>query len=159
MTKGLSIRGYAAHRKKRGLPGATAGAVHKAIQDGVISRNANGKIDPDKSDKDWARNQSGTMEPGETTKPQSYAQARAERERYNAKLARLKYEREKGTLVDAAEVKKAAFESARIVRDRLLMIPDRISAEIAAMSDARKIETLLENEIRSALKELCGDDT
>lgn len=55
--KGLSIRAYAAHRKKEGLLGGSPSAVQKALRDGRIqyvegsSRNG---IDPAAADKSWS---------------------------------------------------------------------------------------------------------
>ena len=50
----LSIRGYAAHRKAKGLPGGTHGAVRKAIETGRV-KLVDGKVDPDQADADWVR--------------------------------------------------------------------------------------------------------
>jgi hypothetical protein len=58
---GLSIRAYARHR------GVTDTAVHKAIRSGRINALADGTIDPDQADAQWARNTSapktGTQRP------------------------------------------------------------------------------------------------
>jgi len=58
---GLSIRAYARHR------GVTDTAVHKAIRSGRIEALADGTIDPDQADAQWARNTSapktGTQRP------------------------------------------------------------------------------------------------
>jgi len=58
---GLSIRAYARHR------GVTDTAVHKAIRSGRINALADGTIDPDQADAQWARNTSapktGTQQP------------------------------------------------------------------------------------------------
>lgn len=57
----------------------------------------------------------------------SYAEARAEREKANAKTARLNYERLIGTMVPRAEVVAKEFAVARMVRDRILGFPSRIA--------------------------------
>jgi hypothetical protein len=58
---GLSIRAYARHR------GVTDTTVHKAIRSGRINALADGTIDPDQADAQWARNTSapktGTQRP------------------------------------------------------------------------------------------------
>lgn len=46
---GISIRAYARHR------GVTDSAVHKAIRTGRITPEADGTIDPERADRDWAR--------------------------------------------------------------------------------------------------------
>jgi hypothetical protein len=73
-----------------------------------------------------------------------------------AKLLELKAKVEAGKYVDADEVKVAAFNRARVVRDGLLNIPDRVSAVLAAESDPQKVHTLLAAEIRQVLEELTG---
>lgn len=86
-----------------------------------------------------------------------YEAARTEKEIYRAKMAKLNYERMDGTLVLAEEVKKASFEAARLVRDSLLNIPNRISPIVAAEHDAKKVHDLLDKEIRQCLETLAGD--
>lgn len=50
----LSRRAYARHRKAKGLPGVSETAVRKALADGRIELEFDGKIDPDKADRMWA---------------------------------------------------------------------------------------------------------
>lgn len=50
----LSIRGYAAHRAARGLPGKTHTAVRKALAAGRITAEPDGLIDPVVADAQWA---------------------------------------------------------------------------------------------------------
>jgi hypothetical protein len=72
----------------------------------------------------------------------SYTKARTAREAYNAQLARLEYEERSGKLVNADEVRAEAFKLARTVRDAMMNIPDRISAELVGQTDARDIHAL-----------------
>ena len=81
-----------------------------------------------------------------------YAESRAKRESYNAELARLELEEKQGTLVSAEEVKKEAYGIARQVRDGMLNIPDRVSAELAALTDQFEVHRRLTEEIRRALE-------
>lgn len=57
----------------------------------------------------------------------SYAEARAEREKANAKTARLNYERLIGTMVSRAEVVAKEHAVASMVRDRILGFPSRLA--------------------------------
>ncbi len=50
----LSRRAYARHRKSKGLPGVSETAVRKALADGRIELELDGRIDPDKADSMWA---------------------------------------------------------------------------------------------------------
>ena len=94
-------------------------------------------------------------EPGEESgRKLSYAEARAERERFLAQLARLEYEEKSGALVEAEEVKREAFRLARVVRDGLLNLPDRVAAELAAETNQFVVHRRLTEELRKALEGL-----
>ncbi len=73
-----------------------------------------------------------------------------------AKLLEIKARVEAGKYVDADEGKVAAFNRARVVRDSLLNIPERLAAVLAAEEDASRVHALLHAEIRSALEDLSG---
>ncbi|MBF0293870.1 MAG: hypothetical protein HQL96_01665 [Magnetococcales bacterium] len=68
--------------------------------------------------------------------------------------AELELGRLKGSLLDAEDVKREVFEMARRTRDRILGIPYRVAASLAAETDAKAIERLLDDELRTALEEL-----
>ncbi|APR98656.1 hypothetical protein [Wolbachia endosymbiont of Folsomia candida] len=70
------------------------------------------------------------------------------------KLLEAKAKAEIGELVSIEEVKREAFNTARVVRNNLLNIPDRVSALLASMNEAEKIHEKLTKEIRTALEEL-----
>jgi hypothetical protein len=75
------------------------------------------------------------------------------------RLLEAKAKAETGKLVSADEVRIAAFRRARIVRDGMLNLPDRLAAVLAAEHDATKVHTLLTNEIRTVLVELSDADS
>jgi flagellar motor protein MotB len=125
----LSIRAYAKHR------GVTEAAVRKAITQGRISKSKNGKINPEKADKEWNKNtdpaQIKRLIPEEkpdysqNSSPNagpSYQQSRAIKEAYGAKLLRLQFEKESKKLISVDDVKVSAFNAARMTRDRILGI-------------------------------------
>ena len=74
-----------------------------------------------------------------------------------ARLSQLECERLEGTLVVAADMEKAIFELARKTRDALLNIPARLAAILAAESDRKRVEEMLDIEMRKALEELPVD--
>lgn len=86
----------------------------------------------------------------------TFAQARAVREAYQARLAKLEYEERSGKLIATEQVNRSAFKVARAVRDGLMNLPDRLAAELAAESDAAAIHSRLAREIRDVLRELTG---
>jgi hypothetical protein len=84
----------------------------------------------------------------------AYAQSRAVRELYLAKLAKIEFEERTAKLVSRDEVTVTAFTKARTVRDSLLNIPDRVAALLAAETDPCTVHQILSDEIRKALIEL-----
>jgi phage terminase Nu1 subunit (DNA packaging protein) len=84
----------------------------------------------------------------------SFNQSRAVLEAYKARLAKLDYEEKIGRLVEAEKVKADAFKLARSVRDKMVGIPDRVSAELSGISDQFRIHEILTQEIRNCLEEL-----
>jgi hypothetical protein len=167
----LSLRAYAKHR------GVSLKAVQKAIQSGRIKTTADGKVDAERADADWERNTAprqasiANSSPSvrRTTAPTpvpevpraevsgggalEYSRARAVRENYLARLAKIEYEERLGKLVSRDEMQVAAFNKFRTFRDSMLNIPDRVAAVVAAETDSAKVHNILTTEIRKALLE------
>ena len=151
----MSQRAYARHR------GVAVLAVQKAIQAGRISTLPDGRIDPEIADQEWARNTREYApavtghgdDDGTVFGASQYTKARAVREHYQARLAKLEYEERTGKLVPADEVKIAAFNLFRRYRDHMLNIADRVAAILAAETEAAKCYEILSTEIRKALNE------
>ena len=166
---GLSIRAYARHR------GVTDTAVHKAIQSGRITPDPDGTIDPDRADRDWARNtenpRSGTQQQAPRVKvPElggdsssqsgggstSLLQARTVNEVVKAQTNKVRLSRLKGELVDRSQALAQVFKLARTERDAWLNWPSRVSALLAAELnvDPQTLHIALENAVREHLQEL-----
>lgn len=145
----------------------------KAVQDGIkngriqITKQKKGfpKIDWETENQAWEDNRDETQafrsgnSPGlKSNAPapseNSFAKAKAVRETLTAKILQLDYEEKTGKLVNADEVKVTWFNLARTIRDTLLNIPERISAELAAESDEFKVHKSLQNEIYKVLEVL-----
>jgi pyruvate/2-oxoglutarate dehydrogenase complex dihydrolipoamide acyltransferase (E2) component len=97
-----------------------------------------------------------SRQPNEAPKLESgleYSKARAVRETYMARLAKIDFEERTEKLVSADEVRVASFNRFRQFRDGMLNIPDRLAAVLAAEANARRVHELLANEIRKALQE------
>jgi hypothetical protein len=143
---GLSIRAYARHR------GVSHVAVKKAIDAGRITAEADGKIDPDKADRQWAHN---TLQPkAPVTKPVSASSltvgpgasgesgapatgmtlvhAKTANEVLKAQLGKVRLSQMKGELVDRSQAITHVFALARAERDALLNWPAQIAADLAA---------------------------
>ncbi|KLT21923.1 hypothetical protein wVul_1668 [Wolbachia endosymbiont of Armadillidium vulgare str. wVulC] len=79
---------------------------------------------------------------------------RIKNEMERGKLLEAKAKAEIGELVAVEEVKRDAFNVARVVRNNLLNIPNRVSALLASLSDTEKIHMALTEEITNSLEEL-----
>lgn len=122
--------------------------------------SGHGRMNPDALVAGRARTPSGddgahTVIDAETGEPiPEYNKSRAAKEFWAAKNAQLAYEREAGTLVLADEVKTEAFRLARALRDAIMAVPDRIDSEMAAETNARKINLRMKDELTKALGRL-----
>ena len=125
--------------------------------DGTIAAEDLDKVMSRVRAKGDSRRPDDDRDPGES---EDYYLARARREIANADLAELKREQLRGDLVDAAESSRVFFARARIIRDRVLNIPTRISNEIVALARegepgvaAIAVESMLSAHLRDALTE------
>jgi hypothetical protein len=93
------------------------------------------------------------VEPPRLESGLEYSKARAVKESYLARLAKIDFEERTGKLVSRDEMRVAAFNKYRTFRDGMLNIPDRLAAVLAAESDPRRTHELLSTEIRKTLEE------
>jgi hypothetical protein len=174
---GISIRAYARHR------GVSDAAVRKAIAAGRITPEADGTLDPQRADAEWARNteaprtgtraravsaavppETATVAPvgdGQAALPTggaSLLQARTVNEVVKAQTNKVRLARLKGELVDRNQAIAHVFKLARAERDAWLNWPARISAQMAARLevDPHTMHVALEAAVREHLQEL-GD--
>jgi tRNA U34 5-carboxymethylaminomethyl modifying GTPase MnmE/TrmE len=120
-------------------------ATRDPNRDDVVSRNvadrAEAKVKPPPADADV--DEDGLVD---------FQTARALKENYLARQAKVDYEERIEKLVDAEAVSMKQYELARQIRDSLLAIPSRIAEQVAAESDSSACARLLEQEIRQALE-------
>ncbi len=168
------------------LRGVSRQAVAAAVKSGRISDAVgdDGLIDVDLADRLWAENTNPVQgEHGHIRKrvkkgeeeiieaavsvgidplrPPSLSESKTLEAAYKARLAQLEYERLSGQVVDAEAVKKEAFRVARITRDSMLAIPDRLAAELAGVTEPFEVHQKMMSEIRNAITEVskaCGDE-
>lgn len=166
MAKPVSIRAFAK------MQGVSHTAVAKAIKAGRISTTKEGKIDPVLAAEQWEANTDASKkrdqlgpaaaEPEEAPSKgprasTAYAVARAIREEYQARTARLTFEAMAGQLVPADKVKLESFQTARLTRDSILNVPNKIAHELAAETDPAKIHVMLTKALNGALEELAAE--
>lgn len=86
----------------------------------------------------------------------SFAESRATKEIWAAKLKELEYEAKRASLISRDEVEIAAETAGRKFRDALFNLPPRLAAQLAAESDSFEIQKILEAELRQVLDEAFG---
>ena len=173
----MSLRAYAKHR------GVSPSAVVKAVSTGRIQKEADGSINAAKADAQWGQHtrqaQAPAPAPPASRRPVAaavsqvlgapsgaadearsvdYHKARAVRETYAARLAKLEFEERTGKLISKDEVDIKYFQLARQLRDRMQQIPRKVAPEIVALvvadPDVRGVTDILEVAIREALEDL-----
>lgn len=120
----MSVNAYAKHR------GVYHQAVREAIQRGTISKRADGKIDSEVADREWAANVH-PVSSAASGGVASYSAFRAARAAQDAKMAQLKTQEKAGQLVSASEVARANEMRAAEERDALLGLPSRRASDVA----------------------------
>ncbi len=150
------------------LIGVSRQAVLAAINRGRLSKSASKvgerwEIDPELGPVEYAQNVDMTRRPprkghepvidGEGDYP-DFNESRAKREFHMAALAEMDVKEREGKLIDRDKIRDESFRLGRRVRDAMLNIPDRISADLAAEMDAFKVHLRLTKEIREALTDL-----
>lgn len=98
-----------------------------------------------------------TPDPEAEKASKTYHQSRSIKEAYSARLQRLAYEEKLGKLINVEKVRVAAFNTARIVRDAILSVPDRISHEIASIQDPHEVHIRMTEALIEALEGLSGE--
>ena len=165
------MREYARRR------GVTTEAVSKAVKTGRISLVGK-KVDIAAANRDWAANtQPGQMAAKKTRKARSkgskrtqvapkegqpagdstvnnYANSRARREDYLARMAEVDFEERAGKLVNANEMKAQWMKLITEAKTRLLSVPIKCKSRLPALS-ALDV-SIIENLIRDELEELAS---
>lgn len=153
--------------KQRVVKGIESGLLKNSVTIKKKGKHNSYEIDLAAGLKEWADNidpakqrdpekQNDTRALNDGGGPSHYQRAKAVKEHYGAQIARVQYEEMAGKLVPAAQVKAEAFKVARNVRDTLMGLPERVSAELAHMTEAREIAIYLRAQMADALKDLDG---
>lgn len=132
-----SVTGDPKHRRRPGDPETPMG---------MKPRKGNGHV-----------NGTGAPGGGDGEQLSTYAQARGEREQYQALLAKLEYERAAEKVVDAEEVKQSAYEAGRRARDILLSLPARLAPIVAALGTDADCYDAIDQAVREVCQEISGE--
>lgn len=131
--------------------------VYKLIKAGVVTPNDDGTIDyaaakkamEDAADPRRRRKANINVEPSGL----SYADLQKINMELRNKQIDLDIRQKEGELVRYDDVKAKVFSYARVFRDTMLTLPDRLAPILAAEQDRNKIHSILSSEIRTALEE------
>ncbi len=177
---GLTQADYARHRDERGLRGGTRQMVSKAAREGWLTFFVDGTIDADASDVSWAQNAtprldfndpepveapSSSPSPSPLPQPGKPQAAPAPVEFHHADLKEIKAEAElhkarkwkheadvmEGRVIAKTKAKAAFDDIFRTVKQRVLAIPDRLSGDLAGLTDEQDVYRLLTKECQMAL--------
>lgn len=131
------------------------GKVDVEASKGRIAETA----DPNRDDVSlkWQKAREKLNQNEETTKQEesenSYQEARAEKERYAAKMARLEYEKAIGKVVDKAEVQAVVEDVITQFRQGLENLPYRLAPELVGL-DLDGIRAALKQEVFDSLAKM-----
>jgi hypothetical protein len=134
--------------------GVSHTAVQKAVASGRLAksvvRDAKGRpviVDAGLARAEWGQQARPTRARYSTTLVEAQRRVALQRAR-GLKLAN---DQKSGRLVEVSKVAREAFESARTIRDAMLNLPSRLSAELFAAPDEPTLRARLEAEIRLVL--------
>jgi len=131
------------------------------VRTGKIFLTKDRKIDVKSADKMLAQTHVSSMQgPSVSKKEQlSLTMARTQREYYLSKTAKLSYEKERGKLIDRAQVRADAAQTARGVIKIIMEIPGRLAGPIAVEQDQNRVYGLLMTEFNSVLNAMTQETT
>jgi hypothetical protein len=138
--------------------------ANRLVKSGVI-RLINGKVDIDEANATLAsirnpsRQESRKGLQNVSDLSTLLLKTRITHEMEKGKILEAKAKAELGELMPVEAVKTAAYNKARVVRDNLLNIPDRVASQLASLDNEKKIHEILLSEIRSVLEALAADKT
>jgi hypothetical protein len=127
--------------------------VYKLIEKGIITRRKDGKIDLEKERKVWEDKRDTLLKPvREITK--GYTYYRTLSEKYKSELAELEVRKARGELIEIQKVIEDGQKILMVFKTRMLAIPSKISPLLAGEKSAKKVHSIISNEINLTLNEL-----
>ena len=104
----------------------------------------------------WATKQDKLAEQLDASKlgKLSFADARALKENFEAKMKFVQLQKAEGQLLDRNAVLADVQKVCRVTRDHLLNIPARVAAQVLALTELSDVEATIAEEITTALEDL-----
>lgn len=139
----VSLRGYARHL------GVTLKGIQKAIASGRLRESIrDGKIiDVELADREWAASRSKPANGGGHQTGDTLVDAQTRVAIGRALALELANKLKSGDLLDAATVERENFAVARMLRDRILNVPDRLG----------ELQPAVRSRLRAELRQALGD--
>lgn len=135
------------------LLGITQKAVSARIQRGTLHTCPDGSVDPTTIIATVKARTSAND--SDAHRPRDYwDDKRAEAE---AKLKWLAYHKAAGVLIERDKVEEHHFAGVRMIRDRILTVPDRVGPLLASATDARRCRDIVRRELRQALEGMAAE--
>ena len=134
--------------------------IDRDLADAALEQNLDKVYNPPKKQrpkqkkKPTKKDQQEAIEAAELDPGQSLAESQRQKALYDAAIRKLDLEERSGESLKKEDVEKEYFEIARRVRDAILNVPNRISAEITSMTDVHLVSEKITTELTSALEEL-----
>lgn len=91
---------------------------------------------------------------GQSSTATQYQKSRAVKESYTARLRKIEFEKEMGTIVNKEGVEKAAFGISRILREKLKAVPNRLAPKVTVVTDQKENFIILTEEMESVIREI-----
>lgn len=145
-----SIRGLA------DVLGVNESSIRRAEQSGriVLERDADGNINVENARQQWNEIAKTPSTMPEQTSGVTYQKSKAHKEMYEALIKKMEYEEKAGKLVDRATVERDVFASNRAVRDKLLLLPERLAPILIGETDMHRFIDVARKEVIAVLQDL-----
>lgn len=131
-------------------------SVEKLAQKGIVVKLSRGRYEPNESLKNYLDHLSKKI-PKETAK-QGFEKEKTKLYKHRAEITRLKAEEKKETLLNKHDEKQSMFRLGKIIRSRIMLIPERISHVIASENDHNAVNRILDDELYNVLLEISDLD-
>lgn len=148
--------------------GVTGSAISKAVRAGRLTADADGLLDPVAAEAQWLHNRrrrrtrrmdhGRPAEPGAVESSGDYWDARTRRETAEAELSELRAAEQRGELVRRDKIVAGFAPKLIALRERLLLLGDRLGATLAAESDPLTCRRILHAEHRQALESFVDEE-
>ena len=145
-----SIRGLA------DVLGVNESSIRRAEQSGriVLERDADGNINVENARQQWNEIAKTPSTMPEQTSGVTYQKSKAHKEMYEALIKKMEYEEKAGKLVDRATVERDVFASNRAVRDKLLLLPERLAPILIGETNMHRFIDVARKEVIAVLQDL-----